>query len=202
MLNIMANAEITVERVDELLSELAERLTALEAWYELVVVGGSALLALGIVSRATRDVDVVAFDDGAGLTPADPLPEALERARDLVARDLVVAPDWLNGAASDIARFGLPEGFMSRVETRRYGDSLVVHFAGRLDLIHFKLHAFIDRSDIHGRHGSDLRALDPTPEELLAAGRWTMTHDSSSGYREMLENGLAYLGVDSAALDA
>lgn len=202
MLNIMANAEITVERVDELLSELAERLTALEAWYELVVVGGSALLALGIVSRATRDVDVVAFDDGAGLTPADPLPEALERARDLVARDLVVAPDWLNGAASDIARFGLPEGFMSRVETRRYGDSLVVHFAGRLDLIHFKLHAFIDRSDIHGRHGSDLRALDPTSEELLAAGRWTMTHDSSSGYREMLENGLTYLGVDSAALDA
>ena len=202
MLNIMANAEITVERVDELLSELAERLTALEAWYELVVVGGSALLALGIVSRATRDVDVVAFDDGAGLTPADPLPEALERARDLVARDLVVAPDWLNGAASDIARFGLPEGFMSRVETRRYGDSLVVHFAGRLDLIHFKLHAFIDRSDIHGRHGSDLQALDPTPEELLAAGRWTMTHDPSPGYREMLENGLTYLGVDSAALDA
>ena len=202
MLNIMANAEITVERVDELLSELAERLPALEAWYELVVVGGSALLALGIVSRATRDVGVVAFDDGAGLTPADPLPEALERARDLVARDLVLAPDWLNGAASDIARFGLPEGFMSRVETRRYGDSLVVHFAGRLDLIHFKLHAFIDRSDIHGRHGSDLQALDPTPEELLAAGRWTMTHDSSSGYREMLENGLTYLGVDSAALDA
>ena len=202
MLNIMENAEITVERVDELLSELAERLTALEAWYELVVVGGSALLALGIVSRATRDVDVVAFDDGAGLTPADPLPEALERARDLVARDLVVAPDWLNGAASDIARFGLPEGFMSRVETRRYGDSLVVHFAGRLDLIHFKLHAFIDRSDIHGRHGNDLRALDPTSEELLAAGRWTMTHDPSPGYREMLENGLAYLGVDSAALDA
>ena len=149
----MANADITAERVDELLSELAERLTALEARYELVVVGGSALLALGIVSRPTRDVDVIAFDSGSGLTPADPLPEALERARDMVARDLVVASDWLNGAASDIARFGLPEGFMSRVETRRYGDSLIVHFAGRFDLIHFKLHAFIDRSDIHGRHG-------------------------------------------------
>ena len=125
MIDIMNSPDITAERVDELLSELAERLTALEARYELVVVGGSALLALGIVSRATRDVDVVAFDDGAGLTPANPLPEALERARDMVARDLVVAPDWLNGAASDIARFGLPEGFMSRVETRRYGDSLV-----------------------------------------------------------------------------
>ena len=159
MIDIMNSPDITAERVDELLSELAERLTALEARYELVVVGGSALLALGIVSRATRDVDVVAFDDGAGLTPANPLPEALERARDMVARDLVVAPDWLNGAASDIARFGLPEGFMSR-------------------------------------------ALDPRSEELLAAGRWTMTHDPSPGYREMLENGLAYLGVDSAALDA
>ena len=193
---------ITGERVDELLAELAERLTALGASYELVVVGGAALLALGIVIRTTRDIDVVAFDDGAGLTPADPLPAPLEQARDSVARDLVVEPNWLNGAASDIARFGLPEGFMSRVETRSYGPSLIVHFASRFDLIHFKLHAFIDRSDIGGRHGTDLAALDPTPDELIAAGRWTMTHDPSPGYREMLEQGLAYLGVDSAALDA
>ena len=193
---------ITRERVDELLAELAERLAALGARYDIVVVGGAALLALGVVVRTTRDIDIVAFDDGAGLTPADPLPELLEQARDTVARDLVVAPNWLNGAASDIARFGLPEGFMSRVETRSYGRSLVVHFASRFDLIHFKLHAFIDRSDIHGRHGRDLQALESTPEELIAAGRWTMTHDPSPGYREMLEKGLAYLGVDHADLDA
>jgi hypothetical protein len=198
----VTDADITRERADELLHELGERLAAVGARYELVVVGGSALLARGIIDRTTRDIDVVAFDEGAGLIPADPLPEPLERARDLVARDLVVDPEWLNGRASDIARFGLPEGFMSRVETRRYGSALVVHYASRYDLIHFKLHAFVDRGDVGGKHAEDLRALAPTRDELVAAARWTTTHDPSEGYRWMLERALAYLGVENAALDA
>src|SRR3990170_6452120 len=38
---------------------LSEQLAAVGAHFELVVVGGSALVALGLVERATRDVDVL-----------------------------------------------------------------------------------------------------------------------------------------------
>jgi predicted nucleotidyltransferase len=91
---------------------------------------------------------------------------------------------------------------MSRVATKTYGPALTVHFASRYDLTHFKLHAFVDRGDIGGKHGNDLLALAPDRDELVAAARWTTTHDPSPGYREMLERALEYLGVEDADLDA
>jgi hypothetical protein len=53
-----------------------------------------------------------------------------------------------------------------------------------------------------GRHEADLRALDPTADELLAAARWTRTHDPSDGFRQELIAALAHLGVTDAGLDA
>lgn len=50
--------------------------------------------------------------------------------------------------------------------------------------------------------GSALLALAPTRDELLAAARWTLTHDPSPAYRGVLEQGLAVLGVEDAALGA
>lgn len=195
----MGQIEITSERVDELLAELGQRLQALGAPYEIVIVGGAALLALGFVARTTQDVDVVGVDDGSGLVPAEPLPEPLLRARNLVARDLVLDPEWLNARAADVVRFGLPDGFFSRCETRRYGPALVVRFAGRFDLICFKLHALVDRGPT-GKHDEDLRALAPTSDELLAAARWTTTHDPSEAYRQLLVRALEYLGVEDVDL--
>ncbi len=45
---------------DQLLTALEEQLRAAGHEYDLVVVGGSALLALDLVRRTTRDIDVVA----------------------------------------------------------------------------------------------------------------------------------------------
>lgn len=42
---------------------------------------------------------------------------------------------------------------MTRVVTRPYGPTLVVHFAGRIDQIHFKLFAMVDQGG--GRHESE-----------------------------------------------
>jgi hypothetical protein len=53
-----------------------------------------------------------------------------------------------------------------------------------------------------GRHEADLRALEPKPEELLSAARWTRTHDPSEGFRQELVAVLAHLGVIDADLDA
>ena len=37
-------------------------------------------------------------------------------------------------------------------------------------------------ADRGGYHIEDLRALEPTPDEIEAAARWAMTHDVSEGF--------------------
>ena len=58
---ILAPMDINAESLDPILSALGEQLHELGGRYELVVVGGSALLALGLVKRSTTDVDILAF---------------------------------------------------------------------------------------------------------------------------------------------
>jgi Nucleotidyltransferase of unknown function (DUF6036) len=158
--------EITGETLDVLLDALAEQLRSLGVQLEIVVIGGSALTALGLVKRATRDVDLVAIAKNGEL----------------------------------LLKSGLPAGFLARVVTRRYGQVLAVHFAGRVDQIHFKLFAMVDQAG--GRHETDLRALHPTTEELVVAARWSMTQDPSPGYRMVLLDALSTLGVEDADLGA
>jgi hypothetical protein len=116
-----------------------------------------------------------------------------------VARDFNLAPDWLNAGPADLLRLGLPEGIWERVVSRNYGPSLTIHFAGRLDQIHFKLYAMVDQSG--GRHEADLRALHPTAAELLMAAAWTQTQDPSDGFRTVLVLALRALGVEVANPD-
>jgi hypothetical protein len=177
---------------------LGEQLAAAHERYELVVIGGSGLLALGLIERSTRDVDLLALRAGDELDSAKPLPVALEAARDRVARDFSLPVEWLNPGPTDLLEFGLPEGFINRLERRNYGDSLGVYLASRYDQIHFKLYALVDQGP--GKHEDDLRALSPTEEELLAAAHWSRSHDPSEGYAQMLRGVLTHLGVDDVDL--
>lgn len=186
------------EATDRLLSALSEQVAALDQRFELVVVGGSALLALGLIERPTRDVDLIALRTGDDLSTAKPLPPALEAARDRVARDFSLPAEWLNPGPTDLLQFGLPKGFADRLERRDYGDDLTVYFASRYDQIHFKLYALVDQGP--GKHEADLRALSPTEDELLAAARWSRLHDPSEGYERALREVLAHFGVRDADL--
>jgi len=49
------------------------------------VIGGASLLVLGLVTRTTRDVDVVALVEGDELVSAQPLPAVLRQAAGIVA---------------------------------------------------------------------------------------------------------------------
>lgn len=190
--------DITAETLDTILGALGEQLQALGSRQEIVVIGGSALTALGLVSRATRDVDLVAIAEGRELRSANPLPEALMEARDRVARDFDLDPNWLNAGPADLLKWGLPDGFINRIVIRRYGGALAVYFASRFDQIHFKLFAMVDQAG--GRHEADLRALLPSRQELIAAARWSMTQDPSPGYRMVLKEALSALGIEDDAL--
>jgi hypothetical protein len=135
-------SDITPDSAAQILSALGEQLAARGERYELVVIGGSGLLALGLVERTTRDVDIVAL---------------------------------------------------------RSGDALVVYLASRYDQIHFKLYAAVDEGG-PGKHEADLRALAPTETELIAAARWSRSHDPSPGYAKGLRGALKFLGVENVDL--
>jgi hypothetical protein len=184
------------EAAEQILRALGEQLAAVGEPYELVVVGGSGLLVLGLIERSTRDVDLVALRVGSELEKPDPLPDSLRKARDLVARDFSLPEQWLNSGPSSLLDFELPGGFLDRVVSRHYGEYLTVHFASRFDQIHFKLYAAVDAGP--GKHSQDLEALEPTSEELLLAARWARTHDPSAGFEEVLRRVLAHYGVDNA----
>lgn len=164
--------------------------------YELVAVGGSSLLLLGLTSRPTRDLDLVArVEDGRYLRP-DPLPARLVEARDDVGRALGLAEDWLNPGPASLLDLGLPPGFEERVTTRWYG-ALILRIVGRRDQIFFKLYAAVDQWP-ESKHQADLRRLQPTREELLDAARWARTHDPSEPFRQGLARLLEELGVENA----
>jgi len=187
-------AEIDAKLLEEALELLAE-LTADQPEQHWVVCGGSSLLALGLVRRTTtRDVDVLARVTGGNLITAKPLPDWLSKAAHQVRMHLGLMENWFNTGPSDDSffRFGLPEGLAERLVTRDYGSNLRISFISRYDQIFFKLYATADSGQ--GRHFQDLKDLQPTAEELLAAARWTRTQDPSEGFLFILGETLKGLG--------
>lgn len=165
---------------------------------DLVVCGGSSLIALGLVGRTTRDVDVMALRNPDGeLIGSKPLPAAVAQAVRRVADVLGLDENWLNSGPADQIKTGFPEGMAKRLHPVRYGRHLTVHFIDRYDLIHFKVCAAADNGP--GRHADDLLALKPTPEEMSAAAKWALTQDASDGFRTVLKDMLRRLGYEQAS---
>lgn len=168
--------------------------------FNLVVIGGSGLIAIDVVARATRDVDVLAFEVDGVLVSAEPLPETVVKAAALVARDLGLDESWLNAGPTSLLAQGLPPGFSERLIRREYGASLSVSFASRVDQIFFKLYAAADRRE--PRDFADLRALNRTTAELHNAARWARTHNMPGPFDHELARALSDLGVQDEGRDA
>jgi len=202
-INSIMPQPISQENLDRALTLLAGRLDlARSEPTRLVVCGGSALIAMGLRQRTTKDMDVVALMNAAReLVSPDPLPDFLLTAAGQVARDLGLFEGWLNNGPSrgegGLFQMGLPAGFVGRLTEKSYGQRLTVFFIGRLDQIHFKLYAAADQRD--GAHLNDLMALRPSAAELEDAGRWAMTHDVSEGFKMVLRELLTQLGYESVA---
>ena len=183
--------ERALQAVGELLEGEGERVG-------IVVLGGAALNLLGVVQRATYDVDLVALGtpprgtEPAALRRADELPEALSRAASRVARDLGVAPDWLNVGPAGQWDTGFPPGMADRIVWRQYGglDLGIVHAR---DLAFFKLYAAADDVGPNSVHVQDLIALRPSPRELEQAADWIRSQDPSPGLAQSLDGVLEYV---------
>ncbi len=185
---------LSTDSLEQALSALAGFLEAEKAAHEaLVIVGGGALIALGLVSRTTKDVDIMAgVDPERGLVDPRPMSRALQSAAAKVAREMQLDPHWLNTGPADQMLAGLPEGFLSRLTAHDYGSCLTIYVPDRLDLIHLKLFAIMDQGP--GRHVNDLKALQPTNDELLQAARWVLTQDAGEAFPEIVRTALKDLG--------
>jgi|APFre7841882590_1041340.scaffolds.fasta_scaffold03129_3 hypothetical protein len=166
----------------------------------IVVCGGAALSALGLVIRTTRDVDVLGTvleaQNGLIIQRITKFPEWLVEAADRVGRDFDLPENWLNlGPASQVGS-GLPEGFEKRLVKGVYGHFLAVYFISRLDQIHFKLYAAVDQDDYHVQ---DLFALKPTEDEIEMAANWVATQDVSEVFKALLKDFLEIHGYGDIA---
>ena len=183
---------INVSKLNEALLLLNEQLILTDApATEIVVCGGSALIATGLVPRTTQDVDIVALMKAEVLVDSEPLPKYLIEAADRVGKVLNLPVDWLNNGPASQFQMGLPQGFQERLTTVVVGAKLTVHYIGRYDQIFFKTFASADRG---GYHVSDLKALNPADEELIAAAKWCMTQDTSEAFRMILKDMFKQLG--------
>lgn len=179
------------------LAALGELLEARGMHYEVVLIGGGNLILRELVSRpTTKDLDLLGEWAPDGVKPMRPMPEPLREAIADVGRTYGLARDWINLGPESLLDLGLPDGFVERLERRDFGG-LVTWLAGRFDMVCFKLYAAVDQGP-RSRHLQDLRELDPDRDELIAAARWTVTHDPSPGFRSLLVRTLAELGVEDA----
>ena len=166
----------TIERFDRFLAEQGLR-------FEAIVVGGAALGLLGVVSRQTRDCDVLQPRVPEDIRAAAARFAARERA---AGRDL--QDDWLNDGPASLADV-LPEGWQQRLQLVFRGQALVLHTLGRPDLLKAKLFALCDRAtDL-----PDCVALAPTPEEFEEARPWLNEQDAHPEWTAHVDQVLADL---------
>ena len=155
----------------------------------LVVCGGTALSALGLVMRTTRDMDVLGSvsetQNGITIQNIKKFPEWLMEAADRMGRDFDLPEKWLNLGPASQVESGLPDGFEKRLVKKVYGQYLAVYFISRLDQIHFKLYASVDQN---GYHVQDLFALKPTESEMGMAAKWVVTQDVSEEFKALLKD--------------
>jgi hypothetical protein len=187
---------ITSNTLNEALSALGAFLEESNAESEsFVLIGGSALLALGLISRTTRDADIMArVDLREGLVDPRPMSDALQAAAYRVAREYDLDVNWLNTGPADQLLTGLPEGFLERLTQRTFGSRLTIHLPDRYDLIHLKFFAVVDQG--MGRHVTDLTALAPSDPELLAAARWVLTQDVGEVFPSIVREALKLMGYE------
>ena len=185
---------LSSESLDRVLWALSAFLEDARAPREtLVIIGGSAFLALGLVSRTTRDVDILAgLDPERGLVDPRPISETLQNAAEKVAKEMGLDPLWLNTGPADQLPAGLPKGFAGRLTQRDYGPLLTIYLPDRFDLIHFKLFAIVDQGT--GRHSADFAALQPHDKEVLDAARWVLTQDDGEVFPALVHQTLQSLG--------
>lgn len=154
----------------------------------LLCCGGSGLCMLEILSRVTKDVDVLAFiTEDYRLRAIDTFSPEMGQAITRTAQALGLENDWFNAEATILLERSLPEGIVERSSRhiQMYGPCLTVQFVDRLDQVALKLYAAMD--PVKGRrHEDDLVAMQPMEEEIEHGLKWLHSWPSSEAFTKRL----------------
>jgi hypothetical protein len=119
---ILVRPRETLEAFDRFLLDRGLRLDA-------VILGGAALNLLGVVSRVTKDCDVLA-----PLLSPELLAAAQRFAEEARQRGEPLLDDWLNNGPASLASL-LPPGWEARLQTVFTGTAMELRCLGRDDLL-------------------------------------------------------------------
>lgn len=180
--------KFNTKSLHQALVALGEILSKRGLQFEIVAVGGGALLLLGLITRPTKDLDLIAMVDKGSFISARSLPKPLLQAINEVGIAFELDKNWINSGPTDLFSMGLPQGFMTRMETQNFGG-LILHLASRFDQICFKLYAAVDQGP-QSKHFEDLKLLHPSQDELKVAAKWCSSHDVSKVFATHLSEAI------------
>ena len=170
--------------------EIGEVVVAFDRWlvgselrFEATVIGGAALVMLGITSRFTNDVDV--------LQPVLP-DEVVVAAQGFLAsmreRGIILSRRWLNNGPRALIEC-MPTGWEARQRVLFEGEALRLWTLSEDDLLATKLLALCDRNE----DWADCLALHPTTAQLANARAWLLSQDDEASWPARVEEVLVTL---------
>lgn len=168
----------TLEAFDRFLADRSLRLDA-------IVIGGAALNLLGVISRPTKDCDIL-FPR----LPSEIVAASIAFARAARNDGDLLDDDWLNNGPSSLTKH-LRTGWEARLQPAFTGTALLLRSLGRADLLCAKLRALCDR----GLDLADCVALAPTAFELENVLPWLEAQDAHPHWPEHARATLADLGT-------
>lgn len=151
--------------------------------FEAIVIGGSALSIMGVISRETHDVDIL-----------DPkIPESIiQLSKEFASKELIsntpLKENWLNNGPDSLKGFLRPNWYL-RTQVIYTGKAIKFSTLDRLDLIGTKLLAYCDR-------GTDLKDcidLSPSLTEISEILPWVKGYDTNPDWPEYVQRRIDYL---------
>ena len=169
------NVHLTLKQFDEYLSQHQAHLDA-------IVIGGAALIVMGVISRDTVDVDCL----GPKLSE-----EILAHAANFRKKfpELQLKENWINNGPASLIR-ELPPGWREGLTPIFSGKALNLTTLSRMDLLRTKLFAFCDRD----QDLQDCMALHPSPKELDTCFDWVANRDANPDWPENVRRHFTLLG--------
>jgi hypothetical protein len=173
-----------MHRTYEILKLFDQHLATRKLRFDAVVIGGAALNLLGVVSRLTKDCDI--------LTPEIPK-EIGEASHDFAlqvrASGGTLQDDWLNNGPASLKN-QLLSGWEGRLQTVFTGQATRLRSLGREDLLCAKVFALCDR----GIDLGDCVALAPSEAELAKLLPWLEQQDANPQWPAHVRATVADLG--------
>ncbi|MBW1811161.1 MAG: hypothetical protein JRJ87_23420 [Deltaproteobacteria bacterium] len=151
--------------------------------FECVTIGASSLILMDVISRDTRDCDVI--DPG---IPEEIKQASVEFSRIKKNEKIDLAHDWFNNGPESMRDY-LPEGWRENLRTIFKGVALTIKTLDRVNLLRTKLLGFCDR----GTDLIDCIAMKQTEREIDEAMQWVKEYDANPMWPRHVETELTKL---------